>query len=348
MKSFTSEPSRNITGYEAVRAAGKDFETYSSNLQGDRDVRDYPQLPLEVDPPDHTAYRHAIQPLFLRPKLESHLDQFKSEARQVLLTAQSAESEIDVYNEISLPFVIGCLSVIYNRPQDRDEWASWGPDVWTAASPERSGVTLHNYLARVWAEPAGKDDVWSFIKQSRPKGDALTEVEFSGYASVLLAGGRDTVIKLISGLVWHLLKSKEDLERVKRDPELFRPLINELLRFLSPLPAIERVKPSEFQEQNPTYYRLHFASANYDVDVWANPQVVDIDRGRQPHLAFGYGPHSCIGMNLAEYEARAFLSVFLEMADYFELLGYELEWEEVEGTEFLKDLKSLRIGVTGS
>lgn len=348
MKSFTSEPSFNITGYESVRAAGKDFETYSSKLQGDRDVRDYPQLPLEVDPPDHTAYRHAIQPLFLRPKLESHLKDFTTEARQVLLRARASGYVIDVYNEISLPFVIGCLSIIYNRPQDRDEWASWGPDVWTAASPERSGETLHNYLAKVWAEPLDRDDVWSFIKQSRPTGEALTELEFKGYASVLLAGGRDTVIKLISGLVWHLLRSKDDLQRVRQDSDLFKPLINELLRFLSPLPAIERVKPSEFRPANPSYYRLHFASANYDPDVWSNPQVVDIDRGRQPHLAFGYGPHACIGMNLAEYEARAFLLAFVEVADQFKLVDFDLEWDEVEGTTYLRDLRDLKLSVSGS
>lgn len=343
MKSFTEEPSKNITGYEAVKAAGKDFETFSSDLQGDRDVRDYRQLPLEVDPPKHTDYRHAIQPLFLRPKLESHREAFEALAAEALRNIKHKQEPIDVYNEIALPYVIGCLTVIYNRPQDYQEWASWGHDVWTAASPERSGEVLHRYLAKVWQEQSAQDDVWSFLKSIRPGESDLTELEFKGFASVLLAGGRDTVIKLISGLIWHLLHNPADLRKLKADPALDKPLINEMLRFLSPLPAIERVKPTEFTQANPHYYRLHFASANHDAKTWDRPEIVDMERGKQPHMAFGYGPHTCIGMNLAEYEARAFLKVFVDLATTFELTNFELEWDRVEEIAFVGNLKNLQI-----
>lgn len=343
MKSFTEESSANITGYEAVRAAGKDFETYSSDLQGDRDVRDYRQLPLEVDPPQHTDYRHAIQPLFLRPKLESHKESFESIAADLLQNIRHKEGQIDVYHEIALPYVIGCLTVIYNRPQDYQEWAGWGHDVWTAASPQRSGDVLHRYLARVWQEEGKQEDVWSYLKSIRPMDTDLSELEFKGFASVLLAGGRDTVIKLISGLVWHLLNTKTDLQKLLANPALDKPLINELLRFLSPLPAIERVKPTEFTDAQPHYYRLHFASANHDPQIWDKPELVNLERGKQPHMAFGYGPHACIGMNLAEYEARAFLKVFADLASTFELTEFEIDWDEVDGIAFVRDLKNLKI-----
>ncbi|MEY3560874.1 MAG: hypothetical protein RL068_26 [Actinomycetota bacterium] len=343
MKSFTQEPSSNIVGYEAVRAASKDFETYSSALQGDRDVRDYPQLPLEVDPPKHTDYRHAIQPLFLRPKLESHKGEFEAIARKVFRDLDGKTGEIDVYLDIALPFVIGCLTVIYKRPQDYREWASWGPDVWTAASPERSGETLHNYLARVWQEESDPEDIWGYLKAIRPMQGDLTEIEFKGYASVLLAGGRDTVIKLVSGLMWHLMAVPEDLRKLVEDPSLDKPLINEMLRFLSPLPAIERINPAEFSPESPSYYRLHFASANHDPNIWDQPDLINLERGKQPHLAFGYGPHACIGMNLAEYEARAFLGVFVELAVDFELINFEVEWDEVDGIAFVKDLRNVKV-----
>jgi cytochrome P450 len=341
MKSFTDEPNKAILGYNAVRDAAKDWEQYSSNLQGDRDVRDYPQLPLEVDPPAHTSYRHAIQSLFLRPKLEELKPKFEDLAKG-LLEKLGGRGEVDVYTEISLPYVVGCLTLIYNRPQDFDEWISWGPDVWTAESPTRSGKTLHGYLARVFEEEP-KDDVWGFIRSTRPLGEPLTEAEFRGYASVLLAGGRDTVIKLISGLVWHLLNKPEDLAALKEDPSLERSIINELLRFLTPLPAIERVKTDETSEAEPVYHRLHFASANYDESIWEAPDQVNIYRGKQPHLAFGYGPHACIGMNLAEYEARAFITSFLTVVDKLKLSNFELIWDEISGTKFLADLRNVRV-----
>ena len=348
MKSFTQEPNVNITGYEAVRAAGKDYETYSSDLQGDRDVRDYRQLPLEVDPPKHTDYRHAIQPLFLRPKLESHSQAFAKIAADLLRDVKAKGGEIDVYSDIALPYVIGCLTVIYNRPQDLKEWASWGPDVWTAKSPLRSGEVLHAYLARIWQEDSASEDVWSYLKAIRPLDAELTEIEFKGIAGVLLAGGRDTVIKLISGLVWHLLNNQSDLQKLISDPTLDKPLINELLRFLSPLPAIERVKLAEFSEDQPKYYRLHFASANHDPKIWEMPEVINIERGKQPHLAFGYGPHACIGMNLAEFEARAFLTVFIEQASNFELTDFLVEWDEVDQIPYVKDLNNVKVKIKRS
>lgn len=347
MKSFTDEKHAYILGYDNVRSSAKNFEEFSSNLQGDRDVRDYHQLPLEVDPPMHTDYRHAIQSLFLRPKLESHIVQFRAQAASVLEKARASKGLIDVYHEIALPYVVGCLTIIYNRPQDLDEWISWGHDVWTAASPSRSGKVLHDYLARVWGEDS-EDDIWSFIKATRPLGAELTEAEFRGYGSVLLAGGRDTVIKLVSGIVWHLLNSPSDLKKLKADPTLERNLINELLRFLSPLPAIERVKASEIASEQPTYFRLHFASANHDPEIWQNPQAVDIERGKQPHLAFGYGPHACIGMNLAEYEAKAFIAEFIERAGDFRLEDFILDWAKIEGFTYLADLKDIKISNIGS
>lgn len=344
MKAFTSESFKNITGYEAVRTAAKDHEKYSSDLQGDRDVRDYRQLPLEVDPPQHTDYRHAVQSVFLRPKLESLKPEFEAIAKNLLQELIQNQKSFDVYQDFSLPFVISCLSVIYGRPQDRDEWISWGPDVWTAKGPQRDGETLHNYLQRVFDESGGSEDIWTLLKSLRPTGKPLTQEEFKGYAGVLLAGGRDTVIKLISGLFWHLLNAPADALRVEQTPELERALISELLRFLSPLPAIERIEKANFDSENPMYYRLHFASANFDPTEWEEPEKIDLDRGRKPHMAFGYGPHTCLGMNLAEYEARAFLKEFMPLRESFKLENYELTFSEVEGIRYLDNLTNLRVG----
>jgi cytochrome P450 len=343
MKFFTEETHTDITGYEAVRAAARDVATYSSDLQGDRDVRDYRQIPLEYDPPTHTDYRHAIQPLFLRPKLEAHFDSFRAIAAEILESAATEDRVLDVYNDLALPFVVSCLGVIYQRPQDVSEWVAWGHDVWTAKGPTRSGDTLHEYLKRVFTEPNESDDIWGTLRSIRPAGELLSEAEFKGYASVLLAGGRDTVIKLVTGMTWHLLQNSTDLAAVRADSDLERVLINEMLRFLSPLPAIERVNKVEFDEHNPGYHRLHFASANHDPAIWERPDAVLLTRGKTPHLAFGYGPHACIGMNMAEYEAKAWLHAFLPIAQRFELVDAELVFAEVDGIRYLADLRGVKI-----
>ena len=120
-----------IRGYDAVRSAAKDFQTYSSDLLGDRDVRNYRQLPLEADPPRHTQFRQAVQPLFMSDAIAKHKEAFQSHAKG-LIAAIALRGGGEIASELALPYVIGCLTIIYNRPQDYEEWLSWGPDVWTA------------------------------------------------------------------------------------------------------------------------------------------------------------------------------------------------------------------------
>ncbi len=166
-------PRPRVVGHAAVRAAAKDWQRFSSELQGDRDVRGYRQLPLEVDPPRHTGFRRALAPLFADAAMARHQPRFTRHARG-LIHGLSARGGGDVVTDLALPYVVGCLTIVMGRPQDYDEWLSWGPDVWTARahatrhddevcrrgpdgvdglvptrSRPRSGEPLHRYLERV-------------------------------------------------------------------------------------------------------------------------------------------------------------------------------------------------------
>lgn len=328
---------REIRGYHAVRAAAKDTETYSSDLIGDRDTRTYKQVPLEYDPPDHTRFREAVSPMFMSQNIEPKAPEFERIARE-LIENITARGGGDIARDLALPYVMACLTVIYNRPQDLEEWISWGPDVWTAEAYQsgvlgtdngsdahalRSGALLESYLDRVFtaatptpgADPASTD-VWDWIAGLEIDGRRLTRDEMFGIANVLLAGGRDTVITLITGLTWHLIANPSDRRFLMENPRAFNAAISEMVRFLSPLPAIERVLPEDrgtpMPERNPgNYVLLNYLSANHDRTIWTDPDVIDIHRERRPHLAFGFGRHSCMGMNITEFEARAFLTVLL-------------------------------------
>jgi len=216
------------------------------------------------------------------------------------------------------------LGVIYNRPQDVDEWIKWGPDVWTAAGPTRSGDVLHSYLDRIYEEAIAesKDDMWSEIARLEVDGKIVSPEEFRGIAGVLLAGGRDTVVKLLAGIVWHLGSSKKDLEVLRGDSTIFDSAIDELLRFLSPLPAMARTTSPESTTENlPTdrYVQISFISANFDESVFENPFSIDIKRIRNPHLSFGFGPHTCIGNHISEIEAKVFLRALVAVATPWEI-----------------------------
>jgi len=310
--------SQQISGHKAVREALRDTTTYSSDLQGDADVRQYRQLPLEVDPPRHHLFRTALAPYFVKPAIEKFIPEFEDLARGHI-TKFFAEGG-DVVTNLALPLVMGNLGVIYNRPQDVQEWIEWGPDVWTAAGPIRSGDVLHGYLDRIYEEALiGKtNDMWREIATLEIDGKVVTPEEFRGITGVLLAGGRDTVVKLLTGIVWHLGNSQRDLELIKNDSTLFDGAIDELLRFLSPLPAMARTTvPESTAKELPTdrYVQISFISANFDETVFEKPFEIDILRSRNPHLSFGFGPHTCIGNHITEIEAKVFLKALLEVAD---------------------------------
>lgn len=323
---------KTIIGHKAVREALRDTQTYSSDLQGDADVRDYRQIPLEVDPPRHHLFRAALAPYFVKPAIESLIPDFKRHS-EILIQEFFSDDSHEVGQNLALPLVMKNLGVIYNRPQDVDEWISWGPDVWTAESEKRDGKVLHRYLDAIYVEALlnKTDDVWSKIAKLTIDGSQVTPEEFRGIAGVMLAGGRDTVVKLFTGMLWHFGRHPNDLQLLRSKPELIDSAIQEFLRFLTPLPAMNRtLTPESSGRELPEdrYVGISFISGNFDESVFSNPYQIDFNRGRIPHLSFGFGPHTCIGNHIAEIEAKVFLETLLNLG---------VEWKVTEDEVIFHD-----------
>jgi cytochrome P450 len=376
---------REIRGYNEVREAARDWETYSSDLQGDRDVRDYRQLPLEADPPRHTKFRMALNHIFSPGALRPLAPDFENLAND-LIRELKTQSSFEVLEDLVIPYVIGCLTIIYKRPQDFDEWRSWGPDVWNAAAYQRGedvhaaevahrnrdfsvksprdGQVLQDYLDRVFNEAESRvvqgldeRDIWDFVAGLEIDEMRVNRKEMQGIANVLLAGGRDTVIKLLAGFVWHLIEKPADADFIRETDENFRPAIQEMARYLSPLPRMERV-PREHavgpdaDRDTEKYVLLGFVSANHDPERFENPEVIDFERERNAHIAFGFGPHSCLGQNITEIETIAFLKAVLpEISNWKFAVEPTLVWVEeplADGstTNYLDKFKEIKVSFT--
>jgi len=313
---FHSESKKIIAGHKNLRDALRDTQTYSSDLQGDADVRDYRQIPLEVDPPRHHLYRIALSPYFVKTSIEKHIPYFQKNSKKLIESYFSGEPK-EVVGELSLPLVMENLGVIYNRPQDVSEWVSWGPDVWTAESDKRDGAVLHRYLDKIYQEAieSSKDDIWHEIAHLEIEGKQVTATEFRGIAGVLLAGGRDTVVKLLTGIIWHLGRAPEDLEKLRANRALISPAIQEFLRYLSPLPIMNRTTVPETGAIDlpiDRYVGMSFISGNFDENVFESPFEINLERPRNPHLSFGFGPHTCLGNHVAIIEGQVFLESLLD------------------------------------
>jgi len=123
--------------------------------------------------------------------------------------------------------------------------------------------------------------------------------------------------------MWHFGNHPEDLNLLRAKPELISSAIQEFLRFLTPLPVMNRTlvpESSGLDLPDNRYVGISFISGNFDETVFADPFQIDFNRGRNPHLSFGFGPHTCLGNHIAEIEARVFLET---------LLSSNLDWKIV-------------------
>jgi cytochrome P450 len=303
-----------IGGHAQLKAAARDWQRFSSDLQGDVDVRDYRQLPLEADPPAHGAYRAVLAPIFERQRVTTLEPDLRAAARSLVSDLRAA-GRAEAVAELALPMVTASIGIAFGRPQDSEEYRSWGTDAWqTRPDGTRDGSVLERYLDRVFREVRERpgQDAFSVISRGTVDGRPLTEAEQRGMGNLILAGGRDTVIHLIAGALWYLGGEDEARHRLVRDPRGIPGLLEELLRFLSPLPAIERVTTEPVSGEWGTaqageYVLLGFAQADHDPGAFGDPEVIRAERSPNPHVAFGNGPHTCIGVHLARLEARVFL-----------------------------------------
>ena len=341
------EPFRKITTHKELRDALRDTETYSSDLQGDADVRDYRQLPLEVDPPRHHQYRTALAPFFVKPAIEKFIPNFKINSEQ-LIQNFFAKPNQDVVSDLALKLVMQNLGVIFNRPQDVVEWISWGPDVWTAESKERSGNVLHKYLDRIYQEALGNDldDIWHNISRLEIDSKQISPIEFRGIAGVLLAGGRDTIVKLLTGIMWFFGKEPSQLEALRNKTEHLNSAISEFLRYFSPLPQMNRtIVPESINTELPDdrYVGMSFLSGNFDPLVFENPFTIDLYRPRNPHLSFGFGPHTCLGIHIADIEAKVFLSTLLASEFTWKISSEKIQFHDAPHEMVPDSFEELRI-----
>lgn len=307
-----------ITSLGEVRAAAKDWSHFSSRLIGDADVRDYPQLPLEVDPPEHGAYRALLDPILGRRAVAS-LEPAVRAIASGLIAGFRRGRRAEAVHDLAIPMVATTIAHALGRPGDAAELTSWGMTSWEVRPDgTRSGDRLHAYIDRVLDEAAGNpgDDAFARIAAGTMDGRPLARVEQVGLASLILAGGRDTVIHLLCGAMWHLAGDATARAHLRAHTDRLPLAIEEYLRYLSPNPGMERRATTEVSGEWGSaapgdVVILGWGPANHDQVAFDAPGEIHQDRRPNPHLAFGSGPHTCIGIHLTRLEARCFLEVLL-------------------------------------
>jgi cytochrome P450 len=343
---FQGVPVPMILRHEDLRRATRDWQTFSSDaplripIPSEEAVRTVRQLPLEIDPPDHGDYRAVAEPFFNRAKLPEVVEKVESLVKSLIAMALGCES-IEIVREFAIPLQSRALACLLNMPESEAEiWIGWGTHVFREGDGTSKGAALEVYLNTLFdrglAEPG--EDFFSALQRATFRGRPLTREEMLGYGSIMFAGGRDTVINSISGVIGYLSANPADLEYLREDPRRIVNAGEEFFRAISPVTHIGRVCPHQTEVHGVkvgpgSLVSLCFASANYDETVFAAPNEVRLDRKPNPHVAFGFGPHLCLGAAHARLVVRSLLKCLCEQVGAIHTLAAEEKIEREESYE---------------
>ncbi|MDE0838234.1 MAG: cytochrome P450 [Kiritimatiellae bacterium] len=328
-----------VLGLKDIRKTAKDWKTFSSSnplmcvLHSEAHVRGVRQLPLEIDPPEHTDYRKLIEPLFRRPKDDPDYIANMEVLVDDIVEQAIAKGELEAVRELALPLQCRALTRLLQMPEAESErWISWGVHVFHdrddgGEDGGDEGHLLESYTKEQFAkaEENPDKDFFSLLNDVDFNGRKLSLEEKQGFANVTFAGGRDTVINTVSTIFAYLGENSEALDFLRQDERRLVTATEEFVRFVSPVTALTRTCPHETKLKDHTVpaggrIGLCWPSANRDASVFDKPDEVVLDRSPNPHVGFGFATHNCLGASHARLIIRSLLKSLCEKVERVELI----------------------------
>ena len=323
-----------------VRAAAKDWQTFSSDapfripIPSEEEMRTVRQLPIETNPPEHTEYRRIAEPFFKRSKKPEVIEKVQNLINELLEKALTSRGSLEIVNQFALPIQSRALTYLLNVPEsEADTYTEWGIHVFH--DENGCGSTLENHLALALkrAEKDPGKDFFSALNQATFQNRPLTYEEKMGFANLTFAGGRDTIIHSISSIISYFGQHHEDLQSLRDNPKGLVIAGEEFFRAFMPLTQIGRVCPIETEIKGikiPPGDRvsLGWAAANFDPEVFDEPEKIDLTRKPNPHVSFGFGTHLCLGAPHARLIIRSLLEALVAKVATIEILEATSHVEE--------------------
>lgn len=286
---------------------------------------------LFLDPPDHTRLRKLTQKAFA-PKVIKALEADIALLVDGLLDKVEEAGHFDVIADLAYPLPVAVICRLLGVPlEDEPEFSrasallarSLDPFItFTGEVPDdmdermQAGLWmrtyLHDLIDRRRADPG--EDLMSRLIAAEEDGDQLTEEEIVATCNLLLIAGHETTVNLIANAVLAMLREPRHWATLGADPTHASAIIEETLRHDPPVQLVSRVAGADLEINGATVPRgdtaiLLIAAAQRDPASFVDPDVFDPDRAVTRHLAFGHGPHFCLGAPLARLEAQLALTM---------------------------------------
>ncbi len=297
-----------------------------------------------LDPPRHGPVRRVANPGFTPRAVRARRAEIERIAAEIVDAAApaGASGDFDFVERIAAPFPLAVVASVLGVPHD--DWPRllrWTNEVIGKEDPEyrqpgetpgqtakRARGEVHAYfrhrIDQRRREP--RDDLVTELTRGEIEGAPLTDEQLVLYCELLVEAGNETTRNAITGGLLAFCEHRGEWEKLRERPERLSDGVEEILRWVSPISHFTRTATEDCRVRGEKVrageqVALYFASANRDEDVFEQPFEFRVDRRPNPHLAFGFGEHFCMGAQIARVEIEVIFRLLLERLESFEVSG---------------------------
>lgn len=322
-----------------------------------------------IDPPEHTIVKDIAADWFRPNNLKKWETSIRDLAKESVARLLATDGHIDFVQDFAVHYPLHVIMSLFGVPEsDEPRMMALTQDLFGNADPDAAREDIEPLTpaaaAQQWA--AAMQDFYKYFgalledRRSNPRDDLATLIAtartaegeyfppetYYGYFIAIATAGHDTTSSTMAGGIHALAQDPDLLHRVQGDLSLIPALVNESLRWASPVKHFTRtaVRPYTLRGQSIVpgdRFMMLYQSGNRDTDVFDEPDVFNIDRRPNKHIAFGYGPHMCLGQHLAKIELRIMMEELLPTIESIELSGET----KVMQTNFVGGLKNMPVGI---
>lgn len=303
---------------------------------------------INMDDREHRTYRALTQSWFMPGNVKKLTERIRGIARSHVDRMLARGGECDFVSDVALHFPLHVVMEILGVPEeDEARMLVLTQQLFGARDPELSrqadamsdpakGLAVfeavlgdfYDYFAKLTADRrvTPRDDVASVIANAQIDGQPIPERDANGYYVLVATAGHDTTSASTAGAIWALAERPELLKQVQADPSLITNLVDEAIRWTTPVKHFMRTATEDYELRGQQikagdWLLLSYLSANRDEDVFEAPFDFRLTRDKNKQIAFGYGAHVCLGQHLARLEMRILLEELLPHLKSLELAG---------------------------